>query len=111
MPRPHKMLDTMELPPVHRRIFRVILRAQLISYEELCGEVGELPDGRTVTPEMIHSALAEMVESGLIRAVDSNNGIEYGVNLGQDTDSTPSPPARRETRNSSSIWDQLDNSS
>ncbi len=111
MPRPHKMLDTMELPPVHRRIFRVILRAQLISYEELCGEVGELPDGRTATPEMIYSALSEMVESGLVQAVETNNGVVFGVNLGQDTDSAASPPARRETRNSSSVWDQLDNSS
>ncbi len=102
MPRSHKMLDTMELPPVHRRIFRIILRAQLISYDEMCNEAAVLPDGMTATPEAIQNALADMIDSGLVQVVDSANGKVYRISLGESTSGDQNESG------TGSIWNQLD---
>lgn len=111
MPRSHKMLDTMELPPVHRRLFRIILRAQLISYDELCIEAVDLPDDLPATPEAIKNALADMIESGLVQASDSASGVMYRIQLGQSSDNPPTTASIGHNEAASgSIWDQLDNS-
>lgn len=102
MPRSHKMLDTMELPTIHRRIFRVILRAQTISYDELCVQAAELPDGTTATPEAIKRALADMIGSGLIQEADSASGMVYRISLGQTASDNSN------NSGSGSIWNQLD---
>ncbi len=110
MPRSHKLLDTMELPPVHRRIFRMILRAQYISYDELCIEAADLPDGLTATPEMINNALSDMINSGLVQAAETATGKVFRISLGQNSDSAPGTSSTQGEA-PGSIWDQLDNPS
>lgn len=109
MPRSHKMLDTMELPPVHRRIFRVILRARAINFPDLCTEAADLPDGMTATPEAIKNALADMIDSGLVQTADLAGDMVYRISLGENTDNTQTTSLGQNNDPAfGSIWDQLD---
>lgn len=74
-------LDLADLPPVWRRIMRLMLRELQMSYPRLCEVMDDAPESERLTRDQLDSALSDLTNQfWLIRIGEGPKAI-YKVNL------------------------------
>lgn len=91
-------LDLADLPPVWRRIMRLMLRELQMSYPRLCEVMDDAPESERLTRDQLDSALSDLTNQfWLIRIGEGPKAI-YKVNLRRKEGSTLA----------AGIWSSLD---
>jgi hypothetical protein len=73
-------LDLAELPPVLRKIMRLMLREIEMSYADLCEVAKTMPEADSLTPAEFDQALAALSQQGWLIKMGEEN-VSYRVNL------------------------------
>ena len=80
-------LDLAELPPVLRKIMRLMLREIEMSYSDLCEAAKALPEADSLSPAEFDKALDALSNQGWLIKMGEEN-VTYRVNLRRKAGST-----------------------
>ncbi len=91
-------LDLAELPPVLRRIMRLMLRELQMNYPRLCEVMDSMPQEERLTRDELNAALAALTQQFWLIRIGENEKAIYKVNLKRKAGSTLA----------AGIWSSLD---
>jgi vacuolar-type H+-ATPase subunit E/Vma4 len=91
-------LDLADLPPVLRKIMRLMLRQLQMTYPELCEAMENMPEDQRLSTSDLDEALKTLSEQGWLIQIGEGKKAVYKVNLRRKAGSTLA----------SGIWSELD---
>lgn len=74
-------LDLADLPPVLRRLMRLMLREVALKYTDLCSRVADLPPAERLTPPELEAALQTLLAQNWLSRYGEGEFVSYRVNL------------------------------
>jgi hypothetical protein len=96
------VLDIAELPPVQRKIMRLVLRRVEMTYSDLCAAVDAMPEGDRLSRTELDEGLEVLKTNRWVVTGEKDHLSTYKVNLRRNSsDEQPSKIER------TSIWDSL----